>query len=63
MSSRANGTATGWSADLSNAEHVTQVGNVLRSEPDWHIARDDNLWVLTERCHGARRVLVLNLGS
>jgi hypothetical protein len=40
MSSRA-GIATGWSADLTNAENVTQVGEVLRSEPDWHIAQDD----------------------
>src|SRR5436190_12166597 len=32
--------------DLTNAEHVTQVGKVLRSEPDWHSAQDDIRWVL-----------------
>ena len=46
MSSRANGVATGRSADLTNAGHVTQIEEVLRSEPDWHIAQDDNLWDL-----------------
>jgi hypothetical protein len=42
MSSRANGIATGRSAGLTNAEHVTQVGEILRSEPNWHIAQDNN---------------------
>ena len=59
MSSRANGIATGRSADLSIAEHLTQVGEILRSEPDWHIAQDDNLWdalVLEDRSY-ARSVL------
>ena len=46
MSSRANGIATGRSADLPTAACVTQVGEVLRSEPDWHIAQDDILWEL-----------------
>jgi hypothetical protein len=41
VSSRAKGMATGRSADLTNAEDVTRVGEVLRSEPDWHIAQDD----------------------
>src|SRR2546423_1695044 len=36
MSSRAK------SRDLTNAENVTQVGEILRSEPDWHTAQDDN---------------------
>jgi hypothetical protein len=40
MSSRA-GIATGRSVDLTIAGHATQVGEVLRSEPDWHIAQDD----------------------
>ena len=40
MSSRAIGIATGRSADLSNADNVTQVGEILRQ------AQDDNLRVL-----------------
>ena len=37
-----DGVAAGWSADLPTAESVTQLGKVLRSEPDWHCAQDDN---------------------
>jgi len=42
MPSQGGGIATGQSADPSNAVCVTQAGEVLRSEPDWHIAQDDN---------------------
>jgi hypothetical protein len=37
------------SGDLANAAHVTQVGEVLRSEPDWHIARDGAVFVFSTR--------------
>jgi hypothetical protein len=40
MSSRAK------SRNLTKAEDVTQVGEILRSESDWHIAQDDNAGVL-----------------
>jgi hypothetical protein len=41
MSSRANGIETGRSADLTNAEHVAQVAEILRSESDRHIGQDN----------------------
>ena len=47
-------------------EHVTQVGEVLRSEPDWHIApafaelrrgkQDDNPVVLSARHHRVEHI-------
>jgi hypothetical protein len=43
MSSRAK------SRDLPNAEGVTQVGEILRSEPDWHIAQDDTVELVGRR--------------
>jgi hypothetical protein len=33
------------SRDLPNSEDVTQVGEILRSEPDGHIAQDDTVMV------------------
>jgi hypothetical protein len=47
-------------ADLSIAEHVTQVGEVLRSEPDWHSAQDDkplNAKLPTNKIRSAYRVV------